>query len=178
MKVLFLDMDGVLADFDKGIQDWYGITFSKREKRVWDYDYKAHNLTAKDFWEGLRHEFWEDLEWLPEGRGLFAMLSRFDPVIVTAPPWSSPGAVEGKAAWLKKHLPKLWKERRFAFASNKFHFAFKGAVLIDDREENVDKFVAADGDAILYPQPWNRNRRIKGKSKNAFVADMLASYTD
>ena len=170
-------MDGVIADFDKGIGLWYDITFTEEEKMEWEYDLEAHNLSAKAFWEGLGFEFWESLPWTYTGQILYDSLEDIcDPVILTSPPWSSPNAVDGKTAWIKKNTPKIWKEKRFAFASNKFYFAHADTLLIDDKPENVELFVEAGGNAILYPAPWNSNRDINGNDIVDFTMDKLTSY--
>ena len=36
--------------------------------------------------------------------------------------------------------------------------AHPGALLIDDADRNVKRFVRAGGMAYLFPQPWNSNR--------------------
>lgn len=40
--------------------------------------------------------------------------------------------------------------------------AKSGAILIDDYDVNVNKFVTAGGHAVLFPQPWNANKQYIG----------------
>ena len=151
------DQDGVLSDFDGGVEAWYGFVFTHEEKKKWEYDYKAHGMKQATFWAGLTKEFWAGLNWTPEGVFIYEMIRQFDPVILTAPSWmASPESMPGKVEWIRSHIPEIYKDRRFAFSSRKHHFAHPGALLIDDKEENVINFREAGGRAIMVPRPWNK----------------------
>lgn len=50
--------------------------------------------------------------------------------------------------------------------------AKSGAILIDDYDVNVSKFIQNGGRAILFPQPWNENRAIT-EDKIDFVIGQL-----
>jgi len=161
MKI-FLDLDGVLVDFNGGVQKWYNITFTEEEQNVWEYDLKSHGFDHDAFWQGLGYDFWKNLEWTLEGKEIFSLVQAYNEniTIMTAPPWSSPGAVDGKKEWMKKNLHYIWKKRRFAFTSRKDLFAHPGAILIDDKEENIDEFRKAGGYGILVPRQWNKLRGV------------------
>lgn len=49
-------------------------------------------------------------------------------------------------------------------------------ILIDDRDKNVDHFIAAGGNAILFPQVWNSNHAVQDRMK--FVADELGRLSN
>jgi len=172
----FLDQDGVLADFDGGIKRWYNLTFTQAEHEVWEYDFKRHGFKREtDFWKGLTKNFWADLEWTADGKELYALVKQYDPVIMTSPPWSSPNAIDGKAEWIKKNLKKVWRSRRMCFTSRKHLFAHSQALLIDDKESNVQEFREAGGHAILVPRPWNCLRKV---NTVAWVSNRLEFFKE
>jgi 5'(3')-deoxyribonucleotidase len=154
IRNIFVDMDGVLADFDGGVQRWYNITFTEEEKNTWEYDYKAHGMTPQEFWSGLTTDFWANLEWTPEGKEIWAMVEDYKPIILTSPPFSG-GGFNGKVEWIKRHLPEVRKDRRIIFTSYKHWNAAPGNILLDDKSDNVYDFRKAGGDAIMVPRSWN-----------------------
>lgn len=150
---IFLDMDGVFADFVRH-------SLWAHNKQIpngvqWLF-YEQVGLTAEEFWKPLEHnyEFWYSIPPLTDGMVLLDWLK------VTFPEWLSiltspgcPGSYDPKVDWLKTYYadpPPL------AAAKEKWRFAGPGKILIDDHEANVDLFIEAGGTGILFPRPWNR----------------------
>lgn len=75
---LFLDCDGVLADFEHAAQAVFGQTSHEAQAQ----------LGARDFWHTLREQpnFYGNLPLLPDARTLFNAVAHLHPVILTGCP--------------------------------------------------------------------------------------------
>jgi hypothetical protein len=86
---LFLDADGVLADFDEGALRLLGMTLREYERK--------HGRGA--FWKRLAQakNFYGTLPEMPDARVLFDAVKHLDPTILTGLPlgrWAAPQKVE------------------------------------------------------------------------------------
>ena len=88
---LFLDLDGVLADFDLGI---YQITGCY-----------THQLTITKLWQAAAQAdgFFEHLPWMPEGKQLWEATKKCNPTILTGLPRGQ-WAESQKRAWCARKL--------------------------------------------------------------------------
>jgi 5'(3')-deoxyribonucleotidase len=158
--MIYLDMDGVLADFTTGFCRWRNIS-----------DMPAHHQTT---WSGvcdhagfapdqmdlvLRQasaSFWATLPVFPWAQDLVAICLGYGQVRILTAAVASEEAVTGKMRWLDKHFSHLTS--RAIFCREKYLLARSSAVLIDDHDEQLDKFQEHGGAAIVFPQPWNTGR--------------------
>ena len=78
MRQLYLDCDGVLADFDAGATVALGMPPRAYEKR--------HGIGR--FWKGLANapDFYFSLPLMPDAMELFSAVRHLDPVILTVVP--------------------------------------------------------------------------------------------
>ncbi|MHC4640089.1 MAG: hypothetical protein ACYS32_00490 [Planctomycetota bacterium] len=157
-KHLFLDMDGVITDFDAGIRDWYDVPWYPTE---WNIPYKhVFNKTVNEFWQGINYAtFWSNLPWTAEGKRIVYMVEPFRPTILSAAVQDC--ALIGKRLWLEKNYPSIITENRFLFAGQKeakASVAGPDKILIDDNEDTIAAWDAAGGTGILFPRPWNSLR--------------------
>jgi hypothetical protein len=90
---LFLDLDGVLVDFDKGVQDITGQPPSALEPaKLWSSIAKAEN-------------FYRNLQWTTDGKELWDALGPFHPSILTGVPMTqSEKHARDKYAWCHREL--------------------------------------------------------------------------
>ena len=118
-KIVYVDMDGVLADFSGAVECLEG----------------AGNEGPLDEVEGL----FLDLDPLPGAIAAFHTLAeKYDVYILSTGPWNNPSAWSDKLFWVKKHLPELGT-KRLILSHNKHLNA--GDYLIDDRLKNgAEKF--------------------------------------
>jgi len=161
INTVFLDMDGVIADFHKGIYDAF--------RQPYRYD---ESLATWDFWDNwkppLNREninakcsvyFWEHLPWTHDGLEIFEIVcSKFKPEqihILTNPIVGGAGTATGKILWIEKYLPEFVK-RVIITQAPKGLLAKPDTLLIDDNNNYVDGFREAGGKALLVPRPWNR----------------------
>lgn len=90
---LFIDLDGVLADFDAH----YDALFGARLQRGTD---------PPGFWDNIRGHgsFFADLPLMPDARALWEGLADLGPVVLTGCPPEVPDAALQKRAWCRRHL--------------------------------------------------------------------------
>lgn len=122
MRQLFLDCDGVLADFDKGATAILGLPPHAYEKR--------HGLSR--FWEKLAAapDFYFSLPLLPDAMELFEGVRHLDPVILTGLPRGN-WAADQKVRWAAQHFPGT--RIITCLARDKRDHARPGDVLVDDQ---------------------------------------------
>lgn len=151
---LIIDVDGVLRDYIGSVN------------RVYQREYPDHTIKAVDsrqledfyplgkkIYQFLDGELaWEILADAPEYPGAIEALHRweneFDIIIGTAQPreWRYP-----TLAWLGNHrVPGS----AVYFSYDKFRIP--GIAILDDFEDNLEKFAATGRLAVCLDQPWNR----------------------
>ena len=154
-EAVWLDMDGVLADFVAGALRHTGHTHLKQEEFS-DYDiFPKLGTTGDAFFRTVGEDFWAELPLCPEFEKIIAYAfasGRRVGIASMPPPHRAEEAVAGKRRWLAKHLPGIAEVR---FLHDKHVLAGPRTLLIDDLPRNVEKFRAAGGDAHLVPRPWN-----------------------
>lgn len=175
---VFCDMDGVLCDFVSAAMRVHGATF---EPSAWpagiDDLAGLLGLTLPAFWREIdrfeeQHGFWSRLKAYPWVTDLVAMAEPFGFTVATSPS-RDPFCASGKIQWLKRHLGESFGA--FMVGPQKELLAAPGRVLIDDRDESIERFQQAGGQGILFPQPWNTNH---GQCENrlAWVWKELQRY--
>lgn len=172
MHVL-LDMDGVIADFVTAALELHGQpdklpTWPKGE---WDIA-KVLGISTSQFWKPIDQmgaDYWHNLSPYAWADELIALIRQYSAYTILSSPGMGAEAPTGKILWLRQHVHSRFGD--YLFGHQKWLCAKPDQVLIDDRDKNVDRFVAAGGNAILFPQVWNSNYAIKDPMK--FVADEL-----
>jgi len=166
---IFLDVDGVLADFNKGVADAFGwdeaTMYDDWPVGVWSIC-EAKRLPEPDMWERIDHmgaAFWADLDPYPWVEELWDLCVGTAPTTILTTPSHDPQSYAGKLTWLHKQFGTGFRD--VLMGENKAACAAPGKVLIDDRDRNCDTFIAGfpnapGGDAIVFPQHWNRHHPI------------------
>ena len=122
---LFLDCDGVLADFDEGVRRLLGASP--------DEFIRARGM--KTFWARIARapNFYGQLPEMPDARLLFDGVEHLQPTILTGLPlgnWAAPQKVE----WAAEHFPGVAIVT--CMARDKHKHMHRGDVLVDDREKH------------------------------------------
>ena len=132
---LFLDCDGVLADFDAGARDVLGgMTPAQFEARH----------SKREFWRRLAGapDFYNSLPLMSDAQILFDAVKHLRPTILTGLPlgnWAAPQ----KVAWAERHFPAT--PIITCMARDKVRYMQTGDVLVDDREDHRAKWEDAGG---------------------------------
>jgi 5'(3')-deoxyribonucleotidase len=149
--ILYLDMDGVLVDFDQGFADIY---YSIQGKM----DPKAKEEAARRLYTQAGSQFWVDLDWEQGGKEVWDAASNlFETVGIL----SSASAktmerfevvTEGKRRWLKKNIPGLPDDHIFIVGSKsqKQNYADKLSILVDDKTSTIQQWNAKGGYGIVH----------------------------
>ncbi|MBM4292346.1 MAG: hypothetical protein FJ138_13670 [Deltaproteobacteria bacterium] len=89
--LLFLDLDGVLADFDLGVERVTGR--------------RPHELASRDLWRAVARArgFFAELPWTHDGRALWEATRALSPVVLTGLPMGG-WAEAQKRAWCAREL--------------------------------------------------------------------------
>lgn len=153
--VCYLDLDGVLVDFVAGALAIHGADIEPGQVR-WDF-WTQLGMDESAFWAPMGFDFWAGLGWTAEGKELLhGVEAIFGEKVLLMTSGLLPGAVEGKATWIRRELPEY--TRRFFVGAAKHLTAGPGKVLLDDHDGNTDRFAAHGGRAVLVPRSWNRRR--------------------
>ncbi|HEY0625519.1 MAG TPA: hypothetical protein VGD10_02180 [Allosphingosinicella sp.] len=121
MRQLYLDCDGVLADFDRGATEILGMPPKKFQDRY----------NPGLFWKKLATapDFYANLPLMPDAMRLFEAVKHLDPIILTGLPrgnWAAPQKVN----WAAEHFPGT--RIITCMAVDKRNHAKDGDVLVDD----------------------------------------------
>ncbi|MCR4611592.1 MAG: hypothetical protein K5644_06810 [Lachnospiraceae bacterium] len=149
-KKIFLDMDGVLADFNRGIKE-----LCKMEPLD---QTKSNNSDDDKMWEAVRNtqHFYDKLEIIPGSKELFDYLigkygNKVE--ILTGVPKEHRGIVtagDDKIAWVRRLLSKdiviniVHREDKPDYCKGKEY------ILIDDYSKNINEWEAIGGTGILF----------------------------
>lgn len=149
MKKVYVDLDGVLADFDHGIYNLMG-------KYPLENNNSPSDLIADaEMWKAIIDvgNFYADLRVCDDAMKLWDYItSKYDTEILTAVPsrFSIPRAEEQKREWVAKHLGSDVKMNIGPYSKDKKNFAKPGYLLIDDRADNIDGWIKNGGTGILH----------------------------
>ena len=150
MPQIYLDMDGLLVDYEGGLKN------TAKELGVSEDDGKA-------IWNKINsnpEEWWSNLKTIPEGMKIFNAIKDKEPSVLSAA-GTNERTKQGKLEWLKKNgLTPYLKE--IIFVNNKSakkKYAKGGDILIDDRPDNVADWEMEGGTSYLFQN--NANQIIK-----------------
>jgi len=151
MPTIYLDMDGVLADFNTKAREVLGATEA-------DSDAAAQaGRWPREKWETLKeiYHFYRILPKTPFADALVAMARRYRDelgwklYILTAIPSGNdvPQAFQDKLEWIQEYYPDI--EVHFGpYSRDKAHHCQPGDILVDDRYDNCESWTRAGGQAI------------------------------
>ena len=139
--IIYVDMDGVLANFDKGVRASIGVSADDMSR-----DQKNILLSTPGFFRNL--------EPLPDAQAAWQTLNRTYPHvrILSAVSDKNDECGAEKIGWIQQHLNPTPKPRdvQCVLQSDKKRFASSNTVLIDDNIKNIREFEAADGVGVLH----------------------------
>ena len=148
MKTIFVDMDGVVADFDTFASDLLGRKIGWHQSKF--------DLTSEE-WEKLTtvDRLYYQLPLMPDATKLIAYVkslsTRFYVQFLTAVPrrTTMPGARPDTQAQVDKYFPGM-KMDIGPYSHDKQKWCSPGDILIDDRPSNIKEWTEAGGIAIYH----------------------------
>lgn len=152
--IIYCDMDGVIVDFISGAN-----LVAKKSKFSKNWIELA-NRNQKLAWSIINEhgsDFWANLSWEKNGRKLWNEVEKYNPIILSAYPYTiedptvKTDAIKGKKEWIDKHIGNDAAGNAIICARDeKVMFAEDNAILIDDMEKNVKEWQQAGGIGILH----------------------------
>ena len=141
---IYLDMDGVLCNFIKGVADTTGEDFTSP-----DLNQKMKGQIKSKIEE--KGDFWHNLEWQPGGQQLYRYVKSSSPYILSAYAKWDKNCKDGKNSWIKRHLMMPKQRINLVKREDKKLYAVQDGVpniLIDDYIKNIREWEQAGGIGI------------------------------
>ena len=146
---LYVDMDGVIADFVKGITKILDHKYDERR-------YKSDPRYRKQMWKAVADysakggKLWLELPVMHDAMVLWNYIKDHNPEILSATGKPGYGADPQKREWIKTKIDADVKVNLVRQAKEKATYAREGDILIDDQPKAIDPWVAAGGTGILH----------------------------
>lgn len=157
---LFVDLDGVLADFDSHYLKCFG--YDPRTSR------DDPSRDPANFWQVISDHgnFYAELPLMPDAlelwTGLLAILHRgFVPQILTGLPHSIPEAEAHKRWWVRRYIDPI-APVTCCLSKDKRKFCSSGAILIDDWTKYQHLWEEAGGIFVVHRSAKESLRIVKG----------------
>jgi FMN phosphatase YigB (HAD superfamily) len=139
---IFVDLDGVLVDFERGVREVTGK--------------EAHEMPPHVMWRQLARtpDFYANLQWTADGRSLWDYVRHYDPIILTGLPMGNWARTQ-KLAWCARELgnavPVVTCMSRHKAREAQAHL-LDGTrpLIIDDRESILESWEQMGGTFILH----------------------------
>lgn len=176
MKTMIaLDLDGVMADLDKGLMDTYGFKFPQERSE------DNHRLVDNMWNETVAKnpQFWYNIPPMPGFDALYQKVLKIcpDPVIISATPEcyefndDHDNCKAQKVAWVHRHLGPMQAFRTIITKSKlkqKYLKVLTGdrKILIDDHPGNIERWESEGGIGILYDNLENVLKKLDEYDSN------------
>lgn len=132
---LFLDLDGVFANFDHRIFELSGKTCGELGNKLWKY-------VNQD------QLFFLNLELMPNALHLWEYARQYDPVFLTGAPHGD-HFCQQKRDWVIKRFGPQYTTVVLPAKEKQLH-AGPNKVLVDDTSKNINEWVARGGIGLLH----------------------------
>ena len=158
---IYFDMDGVLADFSRGVRELCGIDPRTQDEEAGDYDTQMFEAIRK-----VDH-FYDRLEMIRGSEALFQRVrDRYGDrcEILTAVPKPKRhirDAAQDKVNWIRRLLSDDVKINIVMRQDKKEFCTGKTCVLIDDFSENIQAWEECGGTGILYKDARSAQRQLE-----------------
>ena len=180
---VFVDMDGVICDYQSSIADLFNChdvydnpanlgIFSLATILQRDY-----GISKAEFYKARGPDFYSKLNWTPEGPEILNLLEKKfgkKNCFILSAPGFNPCDYAGKAQWIIDNIPDYMYQKRFLLSSNKSLLANANRLLVDDKDTNVSEFIQAGGAGFLVARLWNAKFGLAGETLEDFKREIDA----
>ena len=146
-RTVYVDMDGVIADFDKGFYDITGMN--------------TDNVDDSELWAAIdahgKAKFFSELPWMAGGKDLWTFVtSNFLQVKILSALGKSDKVdkqtTQGKTAWLRHNIPSLHQDDIILVENKhrKRHYSKPGDIIIDDTPVVIQEWIKKGGIGLLH----------------------------
>ncbi len=157
---IYCDLDGVLCDFKKQLDDTWLDKFNKENgtkiKTGWEFE---EIYGSKEFWENIGKvglKFWSEMPWTKDGKKLWNFIKDKNTEILSTPSKDKISR-DGKKIWCKRELG----DTNLILSYNKASNANPKSILIDDLKKNIEKWNKAGGIGILHKNTEDTLKKLK-----------------
>ncbi len=169
INTVFLDMDGIITNFNKAVCEKFDLPYPPQ---VYHFFPKIRSQ-VNDFCD---ESFWQNLEWMDDGRDILRMIMGtlgLDKIYFLTKMMPNVEAASGKMLWIRDNLP-IYSDRMILMSLKvpKSFLARSDALLIDDCDKYVDEFREAGGKAILIHRPWNAGHERANRTVEDFKNEL------
>lgn len=155
---LYLDMDGVLMDYDSHMLkwgcNWQGALYHHKPPSEWTQEQAAND---KHYQDAMADPvFWASMRPMSDAYVLWSYCRTMDPHVLTATPHSASSyrerCTKDKLNSIHHHFDSRFPAENFhaCLRSEKKLLALPGHILVDDMAPNCEEWTAHGGTAILH----------------------------
>lgn len=155
-RCIYVDLDGVLVDFDKGVSNiTNGIG---RDEYI-----KTYSVSL--LWEKINmfgSDWWAHLPWMGDGKILWDWIKNKNCCVLTSCSARNTGvkAIEGKTKWIHMNLGSI-KNIIVDSWDMKQNYATPTDILIDDALRNINQWKDKGGIGILHTDSLSTIEQLK-----------------
>ncbi len=152
---IFVDLDGVLSDFSRGVTKLLREIYGGDEKHI-EGEYEANPDYRKKMWRSVEiyqrqgGELWYELELMEDAMVLWEYIKRYEPQILSATGRSKFNAAPQKHRWVAEKLGEHVVVNLTEKAALKSRHAASNRILIDDKTKALIPWEEQGGIGILH----------------------------
>ena len=155
MTTIFVDLDGVLADFVSGAIAAAELPITADQVEHWNFFQEY--MDEEEFNRRINEMmyFWEDLAVYPWAHELVDYLKTKGDIVYCTSPGNHDEAATDKLHWLRRHGFLSKHSTNYVLTHYKWLLAGRDRFLVDDSDQQCHAFDMSGGSAIIFPQQWN-----------------------
>ena len=157
---IYVDMDGVLADFVDGVNRLLDVDYSDEEYQS-SPEYRSMMWKAVGKYSKEGGQLWAELHPMKDAKQLWDYVEKYNPEILTAGGNPEFGAEAQKRQWVPWMIGSGIKVNVTRKSAEKAQFATPDSILIDDQPKSIDPWVAAGGIGILHTSAANTIKELQ-----------------
>ena len=177
---VFIDSDGVLANFNKAFASAFGLTYPSRTVLHHEWLMNTAGVSIPEFFEITKaHSYlWEKAEPYPWTGRLVQELDLAVPewMILTSAT-HDPACWSGKVKWFEHYLTDSSLSKVVMVSGQKARLASKGDLLVDDHYVNVEAWRAAGGVAIHWTD-YTEDMTVMANQQIDRLVEVLRDYSE